>query len=85
MVWSISFGPWPMGNRQYPNKVFLEDCLGFEWKNLSHGNSGMWNKDDVNIVGVKAPVGDEHIKNYRGWGGIDMKYVGHETPQTKGT
>ena len=33
--------------------VFLEDCLGFEWKNLRHGNSGMWNKDDVNIVGVK--------------------------------
>ena len=33
--------------------VFLEDCLGFEWKNLHHGNSGMWNKDDVNIIGVK--------------------------------
>ena len=33
----------------------------------------------------KAPTGDEHIKNYRGWGGLDMKYIGHETPQTKGT
>ena len=33
----------------------------------------------------QAPVGDEHIKNYRGWGGLDMKYIGHETPQTKGT
>ena len=34
-------------------KVFLEDCLGFEWKNLHHGNAGMWNKDDVNIIAVK--------------------------------
>ena len=34
---------------------------------------------------IKAPTGDEHIKNYRGWGGLDMKYIGHETPQTKGT
>ena len=33
--------------------VFLEDCLGVEWKNLHHGNAGMWNKDDVNIIGVK--------------------------------
>ena len=33
--------------------VFLEDCLGFEWKNLRHGNAGMWNKDDVNIIAVK--------------------------------
>ena len=33
--------------------VFLEDCLGLEWKNLHHGNAGMWNKDDVNIIGVK--------------------------------
>merc|ERR1711990_613858 len=65
--------------------VFLEDCLGLEWKNLHHGNAGMWNRDAVNIIAVKAPTGDEHIKNYRGWGGLDMKYIGHETPQTKGT
>ena len=36
-----------------PKKVFLEDCLGLEWKNLHHGNAGMWNKDDVNIIAVK--------------------------------
>ena len=74
-----------MGYVGNPNTVFLEDCLGLEWKNLSHGNAGLWNKDDVNIILVKAPTGDEHIKNYRGWGALDMKYVGHETPQTKGT
>jgi len=33
--------------------VFLEDCLGLEWKNLHHGNAGMWNRDDVNIIAVK--------------------------------
>ena len=36
--------------------VFLEDCLGVEWKNLHHGNAGMWNKDDVNIIGVKESI-----------------------------
>ena len=44
--------------------VFLEDCLGVEWKNLHHGNAGMWNKDDVNIIGVKESFLEIFLKSY---------------------
>merc|ERR1711970_335952 len=66
--------------------VIIEDVLGIEWKNLSHAESGMWDKSNLKVRGLinlKAPEGDEHIKNYRGWGPYDMRYIGHETPQTK--